>query len=540
MPKFSISATELTNTDVNFVALVKRGANRIPFRITKSEETDMIDLHSIGARLFKREQAEPQLVAVIVEKAADAPKVVATLKSAGLDVTAFVKSETDGLVTLAKADTPMKDVMLVKCAGGVALAYTGLTKAFDGYDFQSPDFGDVHAKGAHTAAVSTAKDMLHRAVQNINETADSPKDAADKIGAACDAHKAHVTAMTKKLPTSAFKADEALLKMTGNPVAAGGTNTDQQTETGLSGDGKIKKSSDGKELADEGDPAKKDPEMPVKKADAGKNGTGAGVELGEGTGTNGSATTDDADNTEVDAKPGAAVSGDSSGLPAKLKSPTQKEEAKMKSKAQKVEAVAVAQLAVAKAELAVAVAKSNTFDADCDGDDDSVMTGESAAGEGAAQAIDTRDKVSDEDVTGAAVTGKVKGATLDMSGIPAKLKAPTAKNDGDAEIGKKGAGKTVDDDLSGAGAQETNVQALKEDVAANIMKAVQALSKTTGEAVAALTKQVEAVAVMAKKNDAALNGTVFNEAGGDNVRAIKAEGSGAPPLMDTGFSRRTA
>ena len=59
MSRFSINATELSNTDVNFVALVKRGANRIPFRITKSEDNDMINLHSIGQRMFKSEEPQP-------------------------------------------------------------------------------------------------------------------------------------------------------------------------------------------------------------------------------------------------------------------------------------------------------------------------------------------------------------------------------------------------------------------------------------------------------------------------------------------------
>ena len=62
------------------------------------------------------------------------------------------------------------------------------------------------------------------------------------------------------------------------------------------------------------------------KADAGKNGTGAGAELGEGTGSTPRATSDDAENNEVDAKPGDPVSGDNSGLPAKAKAPTKKAE----------------------------------------------------------------------------------------------------------------------------------------------------------------------------------------------------------------------
>ena len=43
MAKVVLKATELTNTDVDFVALVKRGANRIPFRITKGDDT-VLDL----------------------------------------------------------------------------------------------------------------------------------------------------------------------------------------------------------------------------------------------------------------------------------------------------------------------------------------------------------------------------------------------------------------------------------------------------------------------------------------------------------------
>jgi hypothetical protein len=47
---------------------------------------------------------------------------------------------------------------------------------------------------------------------------------------------------------------------------------------------------------------------------------------------------------------------------------------------------------------------------------------------------------------------------------------------------------------------------------------------------------------MAKKTDAALHGTVFNEAGGDVVRqARKADKDGDNiPLLDTGYSRRGA
>ena len=46
--KIKTTANELKNADVRFISLVKRGANRLPFRILKSEgESQMIDLTTL-------------------------------------------------------------------------------------------------------------------------------------------------------------------------------------------------------------------------------------------------------------------------------------------------------------------------------------------------------------------------------------------------------------------------------------------------------------------------------------------------------------
>ena len=70
MRKLQLKATELVDTDVNFVSLVTRGANRIPFRITKEDE-QMLDLHKIARSLFKTADPKPEIVAVIAQKGAD-------------------------------------------------------------------------------------------------------------------------------------------------------------------------------------------------------------------------------------------------------------------------------------------------------------------------------------------------------------------------------------------------------------------------------------------------------------------------------------
>lgn len=57
--KIKSTAKELKNADVRFISLVKRGANRLPFRILKTDkgENQMIDLASLSP-VLKGEKIE--------------------------------------------------------------------------------------------------------------------------------------------------------------------------------------------------------------------------------------------------------------------------------------------------------------------------------------------------------------------------------------------------------------------------------------------------------------------------------------------------
>ena len=59
--KIKATAKELKNADVRFISLVKRGANRIPFRILKTDkgENQMIDLSALGSVLKGEKIQEP-------------------------------------------------------------------------------------------------------------------------------------------------------------------------------------------------------------------------------------------------------------------------------------------------------------------------------------------------------------------------------------------------------------------------------------------------------------------------------------------------
>ena len=215
----------------------------------------------------------------------------------------------------------------------------------------------------------------------------------------------------------------------------------------------------------------------------------------------------------------------------------------------------------ARAEALLSMAKALGFVVETSGDGSSHKIeitsvepqGESQAGEGAAQspteseAAAARASADDNaNAGGNDVAGKVKGKTLDMNGVPEKLQAATTKNDGDADIGKKGTGADLPDAQSGAGAQKKDVRPPEAEDA--IRRMIQALAKSVQDSNAAVTKTVEAlaarvdgVAALAKKTDAALQGTVFNEEGDDRsaARAQKSvDGMGGIPLLDTGLSRR--
>jgi hypothetical protein len=501
MPKWEVNATELTNTDVNFVALVKRGANRIPFRLTKSEDEPMIDLAGIGRKLFQKADASPAVIAFICRKGADIPALKDALVKADFSVELLKTEEKGGIVTLSKADADIAEgVMLLKVSDEIAIAVSNFKKSFGDYDVAASPF----MKGDSAASISLATSMLH---DRINEA------GADyaAITKATSEYNDYVAVLGKSLPIQAMKADQVLKgfgKGKAKPFTAeGGTDDDQST-----GD------NDGDENAK------------TQKADLGKNGTGAGCEAGKGTGTTPRATEDDANNTpDTQGTTDGKTSGSDDGLPAKAK-------------AKKEELLRQAQELIQKA-LTIDVTSKE-------------ITGESAAGEGAAQSPDDSEAAKRRGTAGdkgiPSTQGTVGGATLDMNGVPAGVKAQksVAGNDeqgagGEDPVANAKTKGNQPEGQSGAGAQSKDVQTLKGE---EIMQAVSALSKSVQAGLAAMQKtvdglssRVEGVAEQAKKTEAALGGTVFNEAFGDHeAHTQKGDDDGAPALLDTGYTRRTA
>jgi len=219
MPKLQIEANELVQTDVDIVAMVKRGANRIPFRITKGDTDMTIDLGSIGRTMFSKTNAtEPTIVAVVLAKSIDADEMTAFLKEAGLEgIEGLVKTDGEDAVTLTKADADLSKIegFVLKMSDEVALvikAETEVVKALTSYDWESTSFSEVMQKGTFSPSVSMAQEMLQRTFYNIMEKAEDTTALSKMIGTAIDEFKVYTTQLAKGLPKSVFKADAALAK----------------------------------------------------------------------------------------------------------------------------------------------------------------------------------------------------------------------------------------------------------------------------------------------------------------------------------------
>jgi hypothetical protein len=228
MPKLLLEAHELTDADVDFVSLVKRGANRIPFRIVKEDTSDMLDLHKIGRRLFKQADPVPTVVAAVVRKGADLEAVKARLIEAGLSVEHV--TEQDGVLVFAQPNAEAFDEGVVKLDDDVGLVVSGIAKAFESFNFVDTEFGKVFATEAFYPSLHMAKDMLTYTVGNIMSKAESPGAAAEAIAKAVDDFKAYITALAAKIPQHAFKAD-VLKKITPQTNLEASPTVGNETDT---------------------------------------------------------------------------------------------------------------------------------------------------------------------------------------------------------------------------------------------------------------------------------------------------------------------
>lgn len=216
--------SEMKNADVRFISLVHRAANRIPFRVVKSDqENQMLNLSSLGRTTKGTKQPDaPEIVGIVVfqhEDAAVMESVKAVLKAEGFKVDEAVPND-DGTVMFKQADLPQDtDTTIVRLSEHLAV----VAKGFSPYSqtlSESTDFNEIMPAAGFYNGVRTASEALMMTVGSILQKADSGANAASQIADATAKFGTYVTTMAKALPAAAFKADLGVDKVLADAAKA--------------------------------------------------------------------------------------------------------------------------------------------------------------------------------------------------------------------------------------------------------------------------------------------------------------------------------
>jgi hypothetical protein len=204
-------ANEISDLDVRFISLVGRGANRIPFRVLKSESDMSIDLNKIFAK--KQEavaELKPRVVAVVVSQKSLAPAVAAVLAKQG-QVVVSTKEEGDGAILHLTAEAIPDNVMVIKSSETTAYVVENAKKGFESYP-DSGDFLENIGTASFFPGLQLASDVLWQTVFNLvygsEDVSDTSTPPVEQLGVALDQFKAYVLGLLSSVPVEVFKSDD--------------------------------------------------------------------------------------------------------------------------------------------------------------------------------------------------------------------------------------------------------------------------------------------------------------------------------------------
>lgn len=285
--RVKVPLRELSDLDVRFVSLVDRGANRIPFRIIKSEqENEMLNLTNLSRAVVKKSGAEPvaekpkaQVTAVILSKSDEAlmEKAKEVLKAEGFDFTEHKVFE-DGTSVLFKSEDYQDEAQIISLSGNMAVVVKGFSPYAEGLTFT-----EMATSRGFFDNLNSAMSALSDATRSTLYSAATPSEARTKVSKAVSEFNAYIGALIDGLPSTVFKADTAISDLVANfvvPEAVKEAAATAEATAAVEGEGEVKKqegepaaeaaASESQEPVQKDEPAqeiKADEQKPVEKQD---------------------------------------------------------------------------------------------------------------------------------------------------------------------------------------------------------------------------------------------------------------------------------
>lgn len=203
-----VDAVEMKEATVTHISLVKRGANRIPFRIVKeSQENDMfnIDLGKVmkGAAA-KKEDVTNKVLGLVVAKDDATDNVKAALKSAGFSVDTMIERE-DGTCVFKQGDDEIDSSTskVVKVSDNLLV----VMKGYDPYGANLDFMGTINSQAFYPSLWS-AFDALYDVASKSMRDVGTPEEAVAALTPVLDDFKAYVISVAKNIPAEVFKAEK--------------------------------------------------------------------------------------------------------------------------------------------------------------------------------------------------------------------------------------------------------------------------------------------------------------------------------------------
>lgn len=200
--KIMMKGSELKKVDIEFLSLVKRGANRAPFKVIKAEDAATASLEVktglVGAvtKFFQMSDPAPAVVAIFIEKSALA-KAAPNLADAGFDLSSH-EIQDDVVVFKQAGFDDAREVIMVKSEATVGFAVANVGAYADTFCGSLSFDASVAATGFYPGPNEAMRAM--QLAVNV-EKADSTS--------TLEAFSAYTKSITKALPGSIAKFEAA-------------------------------------------------------------------------------------------------------------------------------------------------------------------------------------------------------------------------------------------------------------------------------------------------------------------------------------------
>lgn len=207
--KVIIQARELSEMDVNIISLVKRGANRIPFRIVKSDGESTMNLTKI---FFAKAPVTPALVGLALAKSADQEAYTKALAEGGFEVDHVTEGDNESVSLMFTKSDEMEDAVAFKITDDAALIVTGVEKGLMAFP-DSNSFIENITKAGFAPSYRIANDILTETVGNIIFSEGDADETKGQVQKAIEDFGGYIDAILSTIPVQAFKAEEIVVEV---------------------------------------------------------------------------------------------------------------------------------------------------------------------------------------------------------------------------------------------------------------------------------------------------------------------------------------